>query len=184
MRRKTTYGAAISEPERCSARIENCPGFGGGFRYSASRGHFAVDRGLLVRFRQKVEDLDYVRVKIDVPGPLDIRGVSRERWPLPERCGESPVRCQPAAVRQLARFLDQQSVSRRRREVRDEARRLFGMPCRREDGDASQVGKRKLIARCSSISRRHRRHIIAKTANLELVQLLHEPWPDDLHRNS
>src|SRR5919204_3614510 len=69
------YGAASTHPARSSARIDDRARFGGGFRERDADGNRAVDGALLVGVGEEVEDLDHVRVEVEIARPLDVRGV-------------------------------------------------------------------------------------------------------------
>src|ERR1035437_4658034 len=50
--RNAAYGAAISEPDFCSARIHDVPRFAGGLLQCILHRSSLVDRGLLIGFRE------------------------------------------------------------------------------------------------------------------------------------
>src|SRR5687768_14397473 len=118
--RNTRYGAASSQPERSSARTEDPPRVGGGPREGLPDRHRPVDRARLVRLRQHVEDLDDVRVDVEVSRALHVRGVRGERGPARERAREARVGGERAPVGELARLLDEQPVGLGRGEEGDE----------------------------------------------------------------
>ena len=101
-----------------------------------------------------------------------------------QREAEARIGGEPAPVRQLAGFLDQHAIGGRRREIRHEARRGVGVTRRREDRRCC-ADRRRRNGRSgfAAVGCRNRRDVVAQAGDLELVQLLHEPRADDLHRH-
>src|SRR6266542_1750789 len=182
--RNPAYGAASSVPDRCSARIQNIPRFGSRACQRLSDGDSAVDGGFLVRLRDKVEDLDYVGIQIQITGPPDVTCVCRQRRPPGERGGESLISHQRATIGELAGLLYQHAIGSWRRKECDEIRSRVGMLRRRENRDASQVCESIAVVGIGSIGRRHRSNIVTQVSDFQLVQLLHEPGTDDFHCDS
>src|SRR5687767_3347714 len=179
--RNAAYGADISHPDRASARIDDLARFSRGTRERLTHRDGTVDRRAFVRLRQQIEDLDHVRIEIEIARARHMVGVGRERRPPGQGGREARIRREPAPVRQLAGFLDEHAISLGRREIRDEPRRRVRVPCRGEDGDAAQIRERVSVSIGSAVRRGDRRHVVAESADLELVQLLQKPGADDLH---
>src|SRR5688572_20021186 len=154
-RRNSAYGAASSHPARsstgltarASARINDLPRLGRRAAQGLPNGDGAVHRRFLVGLRHDIEDLDYVRVEVEIARALDVPGERRERRPPRKRRREPWVAGQAATVRQLARLLDQQAVGGRGCEKRDESRGSIRVSRGREDGDAAEVREGVAVAR-------------------------------------
>src|SRR5688572_4433647 len=112
----------MSVPDLASARIDDLPGFGRRAGQRLAHGYDAVDTGRLVRFGDEIEDLDDVRIEVEVARALDVQRVRGQRRPALQRGREARIDRETAPVGQLARLLDQELVGGGRGEVRDEPR--------------------------------------------------------------
>src|ERR1700686_2461961 len=83
--RNAAYGPAISDPDFSSARIYNICRFASGFLQRVLHRSCRVDGGFFIGLRQQIENLNDVRIEVQIACALDVVRILGESRPSRER---------------------------------------------------------------------------------------------------